>query len=158
MSDQELQDSCYIPSGVPITPQARRFGYEFPVWVSKTVWAEQCVAVGIKSRHGTNLDRRIIELLQYCYEGMTKRLTQSDDFVYYHFKIWYWSRAKPNAKKKKRARLGARLLIDPSTGGPWLYIFNERVDTIDALEVGELPPQEAPETIHPHPSVSDPLQ
>lgn len=148
MSDQEQQDACYHPAGVPVTPQARQFGYEFPVHVSTTVWREQCVAIGIMSRHNATLDRRIIELLQYCYDGMLKKLTQQDDFLYYPFKIWYWDRNRPQAKKKRRARLGARLFLDPSTGGPWLYIFNEKVDSIDALEPGELP-EECEHEFHP---------
>ena len=78
-----------------------------------------------------------MRLLQFCFEGMTKRLTQSDDFVFYYFKVWFWSRDRPDARKQARARLGVRLFIDPSTGGPWMYIFNPRVDSIDALEKGE---------------------
>lgn len=148
MSDQEQENSYYHPGGVPVTPQARKLGYDFPVYVSNTVWREQCVAIGIMSKHNATLDRRIIELLQYCYEGMIKRLTQTDDFVYYSFKIWYWGRNNPKAKKKKRARLGARLFLDPSTGGPWLYIFNERVDSIDDLECGEAP-KECEHEFHP---------
>jgi len=139
MSSQEQENAYYYPAGVPVTPQARQFGYEFPVYVSNTVWRDQCIAIGIMSKHNAGLDRRIMELLQYCYDGMLKRLTKSEDFLFYRFKVWYWGRENPAAKKKKRTRLGARLFLDPSTGGPWLYIFNERVDTIDMLKKGEEP-------------------
>ena len=161
MSDQEREDSYYHPAGVPVTPQARQFGYEFPVHVSTTVWREQCVAIGIMSKHNTGLDRRVIELLQYCYDGMLKRLTQSDDFLYYYFKIWYWSRSSPQARKKKRGRLGARLFLDPSTGGPWLYIFAPNIDSIEDLERGEALQTGVPETTppsddtHPEPRESE---
>lgn len=137
MENSEREDSRYHPSGVPISPQARRFGYEFPVYVSQTVWAQQCTCVDIPSRHGLSLEKRIVELLQYCYNGMAKRLATEDSFLYYYFKTWYWRRHHPDAKKKKRARLGARLFLDPSTEGPWMYIFDPRVDTVDALEKGE---------------------
>ena len=85
------------------------------------------------------LEGRIQKLLAYCYEGMAKKLTQTDDFIFYYFKIWYWSRTKPKAKKASRARLGARLFLDPSTGGPWMYIFHPSVDSIDTLKKGEAP-------------------
>jgi hypothetical protein len=145
MADAEREDSYYNPGGVPITPQARRFGYEFPVYVSEGVWRDVCVPQGIASRHAQNLEQRIWHLLQYCYEGMTKKLATEDDFLQYFFKIWYWPRYRPDARKKARARLGARLFLDPSTEGPWLYIFNPRVDDIDALTRGE-PDEQSGET------------
>jgi hypothetical protein len=74
MADPEQQDSYYHPGGVPITPQAVRFGYEFPVHVSKHVWSTACVSTGVPSRHNTNVEQRIWHLLQYCYEGMAKKL------------------------------------------------------------------------------------
>lgn len=136
MADPEREDAYYHPSGIPITPQARRFGYEFPVYVSDVVWSTLCVSTGIPSKHGTNIDKRIFHLLQYCYDGMTKELARHDDFVYYSFKAWYWDRKRPGAKKQSKIKLGARLLLDPSTGGPWLYIFDPNVDTIDMLKAG----------------------
>ena len=142
MADAEREDSYYHPGGVPITPQARRFGYEFPVYVSDSVWAAFCIANGIASRHQQNLEQRIWHLLQHCYEGMAKKLATEDDFIQYFFKVWYWRRDKPNAKKQARARLGARLFLDPSTGGPWLYIFAPNVDSIDTLEQGTAPDDE----------------
>lgn len=143
MADAEREDSYYHPSGVPVTPQARRLGYEFPVYVSDRVWREICVTTGLPSRLEASLDQRITRLMQYCYDGMMKKLTQTDDFLFYYFKVWYWDRERPNAKKQRRARLGARLFLDPSTGGPWLYIFRPGVDSIDALKQGE-PPQDEP--------------
>lgn len=144
MADPERDDSYYHPAGVPVTPQARKFGYEFPVYVSKNVWATCCIATGIPSSRGTTLDRRVHELLQYCYEGMIKKLATQDDFLWYPFKIWFWSRNRPNSKKKQRLRLAARLFLDPSMEGPWLYIFAENVDSIDALEKGEKPTEMSP--------------
>jgi len=139
MADAERKDSYYHPGGIPVTPQARRFGYEFPVYVSKHVWGVACIAEGIPSKHGTNLDKRIWHLLEYCYEGMAKKLATSDDFLYYEFKLKFWDRKRPKAKKQTKAKFGARLMLDPSTDGPWLYIFDPLVDTIDTLEPGEAP-------------------
>ena len=150
MANTEREDSYYHPDGIPITPQARRFGYDFPVYVSKGVWAAFCIASDIPSKHDTDLEKRIWHLLQYCYDGMTKKLATSDDFVSYQFKIWYWSRKKPNAKKMSRARLGARLMLDPSTDTPWLYIFDPLVDYIDLLEKGEAPEVEPWDTQDEH--------
>lgn len=137
MDSSELQDSCYKPSGVPVTPQARRLGYEFPVYVSDVVFAEACRWNGL-SRFDTSLDRRIFELLQYTYEGMLKKLTQRDDFLYYPFKVWFWDRhANAKTKKKRRARYGARLFVQED-GSPWMYIFDPKFDAIELLEKGEL--------------------
>ena len=142
---REDADSHYFhPGGVPVTPQARRFGYEFPVYVSTTVWAAQCISEGIASRHSQNLEKRIWHVLQACYDGMAKKLSVSDDFVYYDFKLWYWDREAPKASKQRRIKLGARLLLDPSTDGPWMYIFNPYVDLIDELEEGQPPAAHAP--------------
>lgn len=135
MDDSQQEDAYYYPDGVPVTPQAKRLGYEFPVYVSKTVWSENC-----SWGHGreTSTDKRIFELLTASWEGMMKRLAVSDDFVQYFFKIWYWNKSDAKTKKKKRrARLGARLFLNPDTGGPWLYIFSTSVDTIDTLKQGE---------------------
>jgi len=139
MADAEREDSYYYPGGVPITPQARRFGYEFPVFVSKGVWRDCCIATDIATRLGTSLELRIWHLLQCCYEGMAKKLATEEDFLYYEFKSWFWERHRPNATKQRKASLGARLMINPSTDGPWLYIFSPSVDTIDALEKGQPP-------------------
>lgn len=143
MTDQKDKDGhWYYAGGIPVGPQARRMGYEFPVHVSKTVWKNQCMWRGA-SRLQTTADKRIFELLQSCYDGMLKRLTQEDDFVFYYFKTRYWpADAGSGIRKKKRARLGARLFLDPSTEGPWLYIFDPEADTADQLEQGD-PPDEA---------------
>lgn len=123
------------PGGVPITPQARRFGYEFPVFVSKTVWAGQCLFVGSPNKRGTSTERRITELLQYCYDGMTKKLAVQDDFISYTFKAWYWCAVNRDRTKKRRIRLGARLFLADASS-PWLYIFNPEEDTLDELTKG----------------------
>ena len=141
MEDQE-QHPYYHPGGISVTPQARPFGYEFPVHASKAVFHEMCLATAGKHRQTT--DQRIFALLKSCYEGMTKKLATEEDFVYYPFKHWYWPAHRPEAKKQVKAALGARLFLDPSTGGPWMYIFNERVDTIDTLEKGEAPEEKTP--------------
>ncbi len=137
MDSPELQDHCYKPSGVPVTPQARRLGYEFPVYVSDPVFSEACRWNGI-SRFETSVDRRIYELIQYAYEGMLKKLSQQDDFLYYPFKCWFWDRdANAETKKKRRRRFGARLFVQED-GTPWMYIFDPRTDRIEALEKGDL--------------------
>jgi hypothetical protein len=153
MDDSELQDSCYLHHGVPVTPQARKLGYEFPVFVSQVVWAEACLWNGA-GRFETSVDRRIIELIQACYEGMLKKLTQTDAFLFYYFKHWIWKRyAGAETKKKKRVRYGARLFIDED-GMPWLYIFNPKRDDGHELTKGEL--REDPESDDSTDPVSEP--
>ena len=129
----------YYPSGIPLGPQARKFGYDFPVHASKRVWNDQCVWTGMPSRFNTSTDIRIFALLQCCYEGMTKRLAVSDDFVHYKFKVWYWDRTRKTSKKKRRAQLGARLFLHPDTNTPWMYIFNMLEDTANELKEGNVP-------------------
>jgi hypothetical protein len=76
--------------------------------------------------------------MQYAYEGMLKKLSQQDDFLYYPFKVWFWDRhANANTKKKRRRRFGARLFVQED-GSPWMYIFDPRTDRIEALEKGDL--------------------
>jgi hypothetical protein len=145
MDDRE-EHAYYHPGGVPVTPQAVHFGYEFPVHVSTSVWTAYCMTQGIPSRHDVSQAGLITWLLRSCYDGMTKRLAKNDDFVFYEFYHWYWRRNQPAAKKMKKVRLGARLFLDPSTEGPWMYIFDPRVDTIDKLERGQ--PGETPESDH----------
>lgn len=142
MDDTEREDACYKPSGIPVTPQARKLGYEFPVYVSDVVWRQACVFAG-SSRLETTLDRRIYELISSCYDGMIKRLTQDDEFVYYKFKHWFWPPlANANTKKKRKRTFGARLFLNEN-GEPWLYIFDIERDSIEALEKGELNEEEA---------------
>ena len=143
MNVGEQKHAHYYPTGIPITPQARQFGYEFPVYVSQTVWDDQCVWNG-PMRYNTHTEKRIIELLQHCYEGMCKKLAVQDDFVSYAFKIWYFDRTLPKRTgrklpKKKRAQLGARLFLDPEEGTPWLYVFNPEEDSTDELKKGKSP-------------------
>jgi hypothetical protein len=112
-------------------------GYEFPVHVSNVVWQEACLWNG-SSCLQTSVDKRIYELVQACYEGMLKKLTQHDGFLFYTFKHWaYKRRATRDSRKKRRLRYGARLFVD-ETGAPWLYIFDPKRDKIEALEKGTL--------------------
>lgn len=104
-----------------------------PVWVSKRVWQETCVYRGA-SRHETSIDRRINEVIASCYDGMIKRLTQDDEFVFYKFNHWFWpADATGREKKKRKKKLGARLFLDKDEK-PWLYIFDIARDKIDDLE------------------------
>ncbi len=144
MNSETNQDNpYYYPGGIPLGPQARRFGYQFPVYVSKIVWSQQCIWTGSAPRLvETNTDKRIFELLQYAYEGMTKKLAVQDDFVSYAFKAWYWDRTRKNSKKKRRIKLGARLFLHPEDSTPWLFIFNPEKDGLNDLEEGTKPNDE----------------
>ena len=141
MSDSnEREEHYYYPGGVPVSPQARRVGFEMPVYVSHTVWANQCIWKG-SQLIGTNTDRRIVELITAVWEGMLKRLAADradEGFVWFPFKFWYWPATAQmvNRKppKKKRIRLGARLFLDPITDEPWLYVFDTNKDDGSELE------------------------
>jgi len=139
MASSEQEHPYYYPAGVPITPQARRFGFVFAVYVADEVWRDICVWSSGPSRYNTNTDKRIHELLTRCYEGMSKKLAVRDDFVAYEFKVWAWRRDHPQAKKKGRFRLGARLFLTPETGAPWLFIYDPKVNSLSDLKKGNAP-------------------
>lgn len=138
MDDSEQAHSHYWPGEgtIPITPQATRFGYVFPVYVTNTVWGEAITWVPRKKVE-TNADKRIYDLLDSCYKGMGKALATEPDRVYYNFKHWFWHREKPRATKPIKANYGARLLLDPETDEPWLLIFDPERDDERVLKKGE---------------------
>lgn len=135
--DDEKIDHYYWPDGlVPITPQARHFGFVMDVHVTPRVWKDTCVWT---AGRGTHTDKRIIELLQACYQGLGKALAKQDDMLYFKFKHWFKHRGQPRAKKHVKAKLAARLLLHPGTGEPWLLIFHPDRDTCALLKKGEPP-------------------
>lgn len=135
MEDQEQVHSHYWPGKdcIPITPQAVRFGYVFPVYVTRTVW-HSCIT-WTQGRNQT-ADGRIYALLESAWHGMGKALTSEPDRVWYQFKHWFWNHKKPKAKKQAKLKLGARLLLDPETEEPWMLIFHPG-DNDGVLTYGE---------------------
>ncbi len=125
----------YWPDGlVPVTPQAREFGYVFDVYVTPRIWKDMCVwAEGRK----TNTPKRLMELLESCYKGLSKALSVNDDMLYFSFVHWYVPKGRPNAKKRAKTKLGARLLLHPETEEPWLLLFDPEYDFADQLKKGE---------------------
>ena len=140
MENTEREHHHYWPDGLtPVTPQARRFGYEMPVYVTPTVWREAILWKG-PSKFQTNPDKRIFELLESCFVGMGKALASADDRVSFTFKHWFWpADVKPGRKKQTKGKFGARLLLHPETEEPWLLIFNITQDGISDLKRGEAP-------------------
>ncbi len=137
MDSAEQEHHHYWPGEktIPLTPQARRLGFAFEVYATHSVWGE-CIT-WTKGRN-TNPDKRIFELLESCYEGLTKSMsTEAGDGVYFEFKHWFWDRARPKAKKQTKAKYGARLLLDPETEEPWLLIFCIDRDGKEVLKRGE---------------------
>lgn len=140
MADTEYVHHHYWPGEgcISLTPQASRYGYVFPVYATKTVWGECITWTPNKKRKGVSAETRIYDLLHACYVGMGKALSEVDDRVYYTFLHWFWERLRPQAKKKAKAKYGARLLLDPETDEPWLLIFDPANDGQEVLEYGEL--------------------
>lgn len=138
MESSEQGHSHYWPGEglIPITPQAARYGYVFPVYVTDTVWKDS-ITWTPRSKVDTNADKRIYDLLASCYEGMGKALATEPDRVYYKFKHWFWPRLNKRATKPVKAVFGARLLLDPETEEPWLLIFNPDHDDGSVLKKGE---------------------
>ncbi len=125
----------YWPSDlIPISPQARRFGYTMDVYVTKRVWKSQCSWQDSRS----NTDKRIYEILRSCFNGLSKALAVNDDMVSFTFKHWSLSQ-NPKARKQIQYKLGARLLLNPGTEAAWLLIFDPENDTVDELTRGERP-------------------
>lgn len=138
MESSEQEHSHYWPGAdcIPITPQATRFGYVFPVYVTKSVWSDVITWTPQKGKE-TSAEKRIYDLLDSCWKGMGKALTSEPDRVMYTFKHWFWDRARPAAKKPAKMKFGARLLLDPETEEPWLLIFNPADDDKEVLKRGE---------------------
>jgi len=141
-STESTEHNHYYPAGIPVTPQARRFGYPMDVYVTKGVWKNNCVWPGYSA--ATSTDRRLHDLLSSCFEGIGKGLATSPDMVSFTFKHWSLRKDKPKSKAKK-TKLGGRLLLHPDTGNPWLLIFNPEFDDKSELEKGDAPDGE-PET------------
>lgn len=139
MEDQEQIYSHYWPGEgcIPITPQAVRYGYVFPVYVTQAVWAPCITWTYTTKRKEVNADLRIYALLESCYNGMGKALATEPDRVMYPFKHYFWERDRPKAKKMTKRRLGARLLLDPETEEPWLLIFDPEEDGEEVLKRGD---------------------
>ena len=138
MESVEQEHHHYWPGDgtIPITPQAVRFGYVFPVYVTNSCWAE-CITWTPRKGVDTSAEKRIYDLLDSCYKGMGKRLASEPDSVAYTFKHWFWDRLRPKAKKPTKAKYGARLLLDPETEEPWLLIFCPDRDGKEVLKYGE---------------------
>lgn len=133
--DDRAPEHYYYPDGlVPVTPQARRFGYTMNVYVTQRVWKDACVW---SAGRGTHTDQRLHELLQSCFQGLGKALAKQDDMLYFQFKHWYKDRARPRAKKSVKIKLGARLMLHPDSGEPWLLLFHPTYDFANQLEKGE---------------------
>ena len=138
MEDSQPEHNHYRPGEgcIPLTPQATRFGYAFPVHVTRSVWAESISWVKQKGKE-TSAEKRIYDLLDSCYKGMGKALSTQIDMVQYEFKHWFWDRLRPKATKPIKAVYGARLLLDPETEEPWLLIFDPVRDDKRVLDHGE---------------------
>lgn len=123
MADSEQEGSVCDPFGIPVTPQAKRVGIEFPTYVSSYVWANYCITDGLPSRLEQTVDTRVAKLLIHMLEGLEAKSAVDEGFLWFPFKIWYHDRKQPRAKKQKRARLGARLFLTEN-GEPWIYVFD----------------------------------
>jgi hypothetical protein len=138
MENTEQVHSSYRPGKecIPITPQARQFGYVFPVYVTQCVWADAITWAYQKGRE-TNTDARIFDLLRSAYDGMGKNMATEPDRIMYTFKHWCWDRLRPKAKKQTKRKYGARLFLDPETKEPWLLIFDPQRNGNEVLEAKE---------------------
>jgi hypothetical protein len=85
----------------------------------------------------TNTDKRVYELLESCFHGLSKAIVAQNDMVAFTFPHWYVQRDKPKAKKRRKVKLGARLLLHPETEEPWLLLFDPEFDFKDQLKEGK---------------------
>lgn len=136
MGSEEPVHSHYWPGDgcIPISPQARRVGWTYEVYVTRSVWSG-CISWTPNKK--SNPDKRIFELLESTWQGMGKALSEEGDRLMYRFKHWYWERGRPKARKQRMAKLGARLLLDPETEEPWILIFDPQRDGNEVLKHGE---------------------
>ena len=144
MSDDALTEehSYYWPSKalVPITPQARRAGFEYPMYVTPAIWSRVLGWTGQPSKRKTSVDKRIYQLLESCSDGLTKRLSadtsDEEGFLYFKFKHFYWEKGRDEAKKKAKMKVGCRLLLDPDTKIPWMLLLDPDYDYALELKKG----------------------
>lgn len=146
MDDQESLHSHYHPGErcIPITPQAVRRGWVFPVYVTDTVWG---TCISWRADKHSSADKRIYELIDAVGEGMGKALSASPDAVSFKFKHWHLKKDRPKAKKKAKSKFAARLLLDPETNDPWVIIFDPTLDHEGVLTYGEYEEHRADEEL-----------
>lgn len=136
-TNDSSENNYYYPDGMmPVTPQARQYGYPMDVYVTQKVWDNYCVWPG---GYGISTEARLIALLNSCFIGLGKALSVADDMLSFKFKHFFVDAGRPRAKKKAKARLGARLLLHPDTSEPWLLLFNPNYDDTSQLKQGEAP-------------------
>jgi hypothetical protein len=125
-------DSKFEPGEgcIPLTPQAKRLGWSFPVQVTHTVWSE---AITWDRGKKTNPDQRIFELLESAWNGLQKALATDDSLMTYDFKHWFWERGRKRAKKQACRLFSARLLMDANEK-PWMLIYEKHTDTKQVLQ------------------------
>lgn len=145
MTDDPITDehSFYWPSSdlIPVTPQARTLGFEYPIYVTKAIWHKAISwSAQEPSKRKTNTDKRIYQLLEACSAGLQKRLAadpnDTEGFVYFRFKHFYWERGRDNAKKKVKIKIGCRILLDPDSSAPWMLILDPDYDYAIELKKG----------------------
>jgi len=143
---EDIDDhSYYYPSDklVPITPQARRAGFEYEMYITPALWSKAVSWTGQSSKRKTNTDKRIYQLISSCSDGLTKKMAadpeDADGFVYFRFKHFYWQAGRDAAKKKAKTKVGCRLFIHPTTGQPWMLLFDPDYDYAIELEKGPAP-------------------
>lgn len=136
MESTEQVHSHYWPGEgcIPISPQARRLGWEFEVYVTRSVWS-RCITWTPDKK--SNPDKRIFELLEAAWQGMGKALAAEPDCVFFKFKHWFWQHGRPKATKQVGFQFGTRLLLDPETEEPWILIFDPEYDNEEVLKRGE---------------------
>lgn len=118
---------------IPLTPQALRYGFKFKVYCTHAVWGDAVTWTTHKKHKEVSSETRIYDLLHACYSGLQSKLATADDFVYFEFKHWCLNRHRPEAKKKRKMILGARLFLDPDNNEPWLLIFEPGIDALEEV-------------------------
>jgi len=147
MTDDPITEehSYYFPSDklIPITPQARRAGFEYEMYVTAALWSKALGWAGQSSKRKTNPDKRIYQLLESCSDGLQKRLASdpndAEGFVYFRFKHFYWEKDRDKAKKKAKMKIGCRLFLHPTTQAPWMCLVDPDYDYALELEKGPAP-------------------
>lgn len=122
---------------ITLTPQALRYGFAFEVHCTHSVWSDVVTWTAHKKHKGVSSETRMYDLLHACYSGLQRKLAVEEDFVYFEFPHWFVNRFRPEARKKSKITLGARLLLNPETDEPWLLIFEPGIDGEEVLKRGE---------------------
>ena len=130
-SSDTTEEPRYKPTGISLSPQARRLGFSVPTHATLTVWHSLCAWRGPK--HKSNTDKRIWALLKSLRDGMAKKMSsQEEGFLMFRFRHFAFENNRPQAKKMRQVEVAARL-FRTRDDDIWMLIFDPTNDDMHTV-------------------------